>query len=338
MKRLSVLGGSAALIMVFAACSGGESPEATEPTPTPEVSVEVEAQDGEVTESEPIDVGRQPAVGECWNQVEISGLTQEGEPADCSLEHTQRTLAVLDLPEDYPSPFERERATERAGAIEDRESDAYVEARLEVLSFRLGFADSTGPYSQCSAIVNEEIGAADTWQDTFPWGVDVTFPDETQWEQGQRWARCNITKRTSLRSKKLAVLPTPLPTQTPISMKTGTCALKERRVACSKLTEKQTEDGRWYRALTGMPKPASSPLATNTAEANDLAAQACIRSLQGKVDSSALDVEYIKTTLSSTAATIEWLKQGQPKDPTAAYWNADDVTIQCEIPTWAVRK
>jgi hypothetical protein len=338
MKRMSVISAGTALVLVLAACASGESPDAAEPTPTPETSAEVEAQKDEVTEAAATDSGPQPVVGECWNTAEYSLDGDIGDPVDCSDEHTQRTIAVLELPDDYPDPRERSRALDERDAITDKESPDYDQAQLKLIEFNLSADAPNGPYRQCSMAKNEAVGAVDPWQGTYPYVHLVTFPNEEQWAEGQRWARCNLIKRKNLTTQKLVPLPASLPKLTPISMQSSVCELKKRRVACSKLTDKQVEDGRWYFALGKLPKPEGSPIAKDADEAYVLAEDACIEQLRGKIDPRALENDYIRATLGSNFAAAQWIEQGKPTPFSEFYWNADDASIDCEVPTWAVRK
>jgi len=160
------------------AAAGATTAPTEEPAATPEATVVADPP---------------PQVGDCFTPATWFGATIDVTPEDQDgyeqLACTQRTIAVLNLPENLPGTYprqqelaEKEDSGQSLTASETQEKETFNEA--------------IGPlYDECRVKVREQQGIN---VDKDPnratrWGIDVTGPNQAQWDAGQRWARCNIT-------------------------------------------------------------------------------------------------------------------------------------------------
>ena len=162
------------------AAAGATTAPTEEPTATPEPTVVADPP---------------PQVGDCFTPTTWFGATIDVTPEDQDgyeqLACTQRTIAVLNLPENLPGTYprqqelaEKEDSGQTLTASETKEKETFLEAM--------------GPlYDECRVKVREQQGInvdKDPYRDT-RWGIDLTGPNQAQWDAGQRWARCNIVLR-----------------------------------------------------------------------------------------------------------------------------------------------
>ncbi len=160
------------------AAAGATTAPTEEPTATPEPTVVADPP---------------PQVGDCFTPKTWFGYTIDVTPEDQDgyeqLACTQRTIAVLNLPENLPGTYprrqelaEKEDSGQTLTASETQEKESFLEAMSPL-------------YDECRVKVREQQGInvdKDPYRDT-RWGYYVTGPNQAQWDAGQRWARCNIT-------------------------------------------------------------------------------------------------------------------------------------------------
>ena len=162
------------------AAAGATTAPTEEPTATPEPTVVADPP---------------PQVGDCFTPATLFGFTIDVTPEDQDgyeqLACTQRTIAVLNLPEDLPGTYPRQQE------LAEKEDSGQTLTASETQE-KETFNEAIGPlYDECSVKVREQQGIN---VDKNPyrvtrWDIDLTGPNQAQWDAGQRWARCNITLR-----------------------------------------------------------------------------------------------------------------------------------------------
>ncbi len=164
----------------------------------------------EITENTPATIDPTPAaappqVGDCFDAAENFSWTTTATPVNCTPgAYTQRTLAVLDIPEALPISYPQ-RQELRDIVVEGGDLTTQQQADVD------GFNDAiSGVVSECSDIVNDVVLPGKQGQEVSMFFVDTTGPNAAQWDAGQRWLRCNIS-RYVLGGEPQELLP--LPTQ-----------------------------------------------------------------------------------------------------------------------------
>lgn len=113
---------------------------------------------------------RTPIAGECWQEpdYELAGTWwwwQGSSPVDCASEHNSITVAVGELPEDFPAP----------------PSDPGEEPHLT--DEQLGIV-----HHVCAEGTGADIGLREGTRARWFWYL----PSPREWEAGERWVRCDV--------------------------------------------------------------------------------------------------------------------------------------------------
>ena len=285
-----------------------------------------------------IALGTQPKVGECFNQEKLSDLTQEDPSVDCVSTHTERTIAVIDLPEDYGNPHELEAIDNELEAVDAAKNETEFQ-QLKIRQYENATNSANiNPHRECRGLVNEEVGA-DTYQAVLPYSIDVTFPDKSQWSEGQRWARCNIVKLNLMDDFGLEALPAVLPGKTQYSIENSICLRNGKYLACRDL-KKSKLDKNWVWFIDSMPKPETAVDAKNNQESDRMAEDACIAAIPVSIDRDGLGREDVYAPMGSRNASLAWWKANVESPDGSGkqhlWWNADDTTISCYVSAWRV--
>jgi len=160
------------------AAAGATAAPTEEPTATPEPTVVADPP---------------PQVGDCFTPKTWFDFTIDVTPEDPDgyeqLACTQRTIAVLNLPQDLPGTYPRQQE------LVEKEDSGQTLTASETKE-KETFSEAIGPLSdECRVKVREQQGInvdKDPYRAT-RWSWDLTGPNQAQWDTGQRWARCNIT-------------------------------------------------------------------------------------------------------------------------------------------------
>lgn len=318
---------AAAAGLTLAGCSG-TSPSASDTasatqSPTPAASAASEA-------AEPIPEPAAPAsaqVGECFYTTTAFQFTDTSDPVACDPgTYTQQTIAVFDLPSDLTLtyPERQDLADAVAGGAE---LTAEQQADVDAFSGQIATL-----YEDCRAEVAAAVGQQPNRVSLF--SIDVTGPNEEQWDNGERWARCNITRSlpADVKRKENRLLPLPASLSNAANAYANqSCSLgsgKKYRVhVCD---GPDFRDGAWLKALTELPLSDVGPYPGTEEDAVKALETECLSAVKYLTQSNA---KLKRKNIAVSWRAPAW--QGAQRPTATDAWNDPDGTFGCSIPNWA---
>jgi hypothetical protein len=162
------------------AAAGATTAPTEEPTATPEPTVGATSAP-EVTDG----ADPSPQIGDCYTYPTWFSYTTDETVADPVDGCTHWTIAVLDLPADSVSTFPRMQQ------LREKEDSGTALTKSEMNEQEEFWTWSDPLYDECQVKVREQLGLTEEYAAS-RYGYDLTGPNEAQWDEGQRWARCNI--------------------------------------------------------------------------------------------------------------------------------------------------
>ena len=319
---------AAPLLLAVVACSGDSDSTATGTTEsTPSAQQDSDSSPTPTATEEP-DPEPDARVGDCFDTKLVFEYTNVPDPIECTQgEYTQTTLAVFSIDEDPPVTYPEIQALTEQGAYVDR-SDADKQLTDE-------FREWSRPlYSECSALVRETIGA-DPYRNTLFFG-DLTGPNQEQWDEGQRWARCNIGLRDPKSLSEERATLTPLGKvldnnhkayQHQVCFDYGDDGAK-RYDSCD--TRRFKNDGAWMVLLSNIPITDVAPEYPGSKQASaDALMDYCMSESRPYAKSGTLDQDNVRWEYRIPV----WKKDRDSNFKDA--WASPGTVVSCWIPNWA---
>ena len=295
------------------AAAGATAAPTEEPTATPEPTVVADPP---------------PQVGDCFTPKTWFDFTIDVTPEDPDgykqLACTQRTIAVLNLPQDLPGTYprqqelaEKEDSGQTLTASETKEKEAFQEAM--------------GPLSdECRVKVREQQGInvdKDPYRAT-RWSWDLTGPNQAQWDAGQRWARCNITLPGIESLGEDDLLPfgaAPETATQPWCFLLDENGQTESRRCSSGSNPTWVYSHNWIPIGELLDDPGTYP--SDSSSRDDLITSAC-----RKLTKSAVLKKY--RPLTDDSGYSSWRPDGMSDDEA---WNSGEYKVRCIVPYWAYK-
>lgn len=317
------------------AASGGQTPTVASGAPTAEST-------SAPTATAEIDA----AVGECFNPDNNDSWVIQVPAVDCAQPHTQQTVLVFTADDlqglDASFSVLEELTAKRDSLPEGQELSLSDQAQLDAIGAALDPL-----FAKCSSEITSLIGgiSKDGAQQRTVFATDITGPDQAQWDEGQRWARCNVVakvrveKRGKLVSETLLELPTDI-SDAARRLAYQYCWRGNGNTYALNTCAAQTwpkENGypdAWLFATTNYPVSEMSPKYPGSREkAAQMSLKAC-RSFTRDM------VRPDKLPLADDAFHFDlWNTQNQPQpgESLKTSWEKDGAVLRCSIPVWAFR-